>query len=147
MSSIAFSDDEFRLPLYHVNDARYEALGSWLITEISVSFSACLAALALVDDASNGRAPVEEWDSDSFDVHVDGSRIGFQNRLVESQHGEYSVPEVRDAVERYWGFLVDRPERGDLIREYRPDLPWWQAELLQWEERWGRPHPYRGRLF
>ncbi len=39
-----------------------------------------------------------------------------------------------------------QPERP-AVREHRPDLPEWQADLLRWEEKWGRTHPYRGRLF
>jgi hypothetical protein len=49
-------------------------------------------------------------------------------------------------LEDYWRFLVAQPERP-AVREHRPDLPEWQADLHWWEEKWGRAHPYRGRLF
>ena len=144
---IAFSLDGFRLPLYEVADQRYETLGVWLISDISIYFRACLDALEMVDDVSNGRRPAEEWSSDKFEVGFTPERVSLQNLWLEGQHGEYAVPEVREVLERYWRFLVNTPERTHLIREYHPDLPQWQADLLLWEETWKRPHPYRGRLF
>ncbi len=147
MSSMTFSIDQFKLPLYQVDDQRYEALGVWLITDISIYFGVCLDALAMIDDVSNGRPPFEEWSSDKFDVNFTPERVSLQNQWLEDQHGEYAVAEVREVLERYWCFLVSMPERTHLIREYHPELPQWQADLFQWEETWGRPHPYRGRLF
>lgn len=147
MSSMTFSIDQFELPLYQVDDERYEALGVWLITDISIYFKVCLDALAMIDDVSHGRPPFEEWSSDKFDVRFTPDRVSLQNQWLEDQHGEYPVPEVREVLERYWRFLVSMPERTHLIREYHPELPQWQADLLSWEETWGRPHPYRGRLF
>lgn len=147
MNFVAFSLDQFELPIFRVDDKRYETLGAWLITDISVYFGACLDALALIDDVANGRQPAEEWSSDTFDVTFPAEHVSLRSQWPADRHGEYPVPEVREVLERYWRFLVSRPENPDLIREYRPDLPRWQAELLQWEERWGRPHPYRARLF
>ncbi|MGC3859363.1 hypothetical protein [Micromonospora chersina] len=144
---MTFSIDQFKLPLYQVDDERYEALGVWLTTDISIYFRVCLDALAMIDDVSHGRQPFEEWSSDKFDVHFTPERVSLQNQWLEFQHGEYPVPEIREVLERYWRFLVSMPERTHLIREYHPDLPQWQADLLLWEETWKRPHPYRGRLF
>jgi hypothetical protein len=147
LAFITFSLDEFRLPLFEVTDQRYRALGAWLITDISVYHSVCLDALAMVDDVSHGRPIEDEWDSDKYAVSFTAGGVEFQNEWVPGEGGRYTLDEVREAVEAYWRFLVSRPENPDLVREYRPDLPTWQAELVQWEERWGRPHPYRGRLF
>jgi hypothetical protein len=67
-------------------------------------------------------------------------------RWVPSAEGEVPADVARAAIEDSWRFLVAQPERP-AIRAYRPDLPEWQADLLRWEEKRGRPHPYRGRLF
>ncbi|MFI5835447.1 hypothetical protein ACIA5A_17405 [Micromonospora sp. NPDC051300] len=147
MTFISFSADEFGLPLFDVADQRYRALGAWLVTDISVYHSVCLDALAMIDDVAHGRTRDDEWDSDKYEVSFTPAGIEFDNEWVEGEHGRYPLDETREAVEAYWRFLAGRPENPDLIREYRPDLPRWQAELAQWEERWGRPHPYRGRLF
>ncbi|MEU1842321.1 hypothetical protein [Micromonospora sediminicola] len=147
MAFISFSVDEFRLPLFTVTDQRYRALGAWLITDVSVSYSACLDALQMIDDVANGRPLEEGWDSDKYEVSFSPAGVEFANEWVADERGHYSLDETRESVEAYWRFLANRPENRELIREYRPDLPRWQAELLQWEERWGRPHPYRGRLF
>ncbi|WP_239542185.1 hypothetical protein [Micromonospora terminaliae] len=101
----------------------------------------------MIDDVSNGRRPAEEWSSDKFEVRFTPELVSLENLWLEGQHGEYPVAEVREVLERYWRFLVSTPERTHLIREYHPDLPQWQADLLLWEETWQRPHPYRGRLF
>lgn len=146
MSFIRFSLDQFNLPLFQVDDKRYETLGAWLISDVSRYFLVCLDGLAMVDDVANGRPPFEEWSSENYDVSFAPERVSFRNLWLEDQHGEYAVDEVREALESYWRFLVSLPER-QLIREYRPDLPEWQASLLRWEEKWGRTHPYRGRLF
>ncbi|MEV7267437.1 hypothetical protein AB0N38_28130 [Micromonospora aurantiaca] len=147
MAFISFSVDEYRLPLFNVTDQRYRALGAWLITDVSVSYSACLDALQMIDDVANGRPLDEGWDSDKYEVSFAPTGVEFVNEWVADERGRYSLDETREAVESYWRFLAGRPENRELIREYRPDLPRWEAELLQWEERWGRPHPYRGRLF
>jgi hypothetical protein len=44
---------------------------------------------------------------------------------------------VQAAIEDYQRFLVAQPERS-VVREYRPDLPEWQADLLRRDEKWGR---------
>lgn len=148
VSFIDFSvDDRFHLPLYRVEDARYTTLGVWLITDLSIYFGVCLDGLAMLDDVVNGRLPFEEWSSDKFEVSITPEYIFLKNLWLESQHGRYPVDEVREALETYWRFLVSLPERKHLIREYHPGLPQWQADVLVWEETWGRPHPYRGRLF
>ncbi|WP_446218102.1 hypothetical protein [Micromonospora sp. IBHARD004] len=146
MTFITFSLNQFNLPAYQVKDDRYTTLGVWLITDISRQFLVCLDGLAMIDDVAAGRAPFEEWSSDKFEVEFTQQGVLLQNQWLEHQRGEYTVDEVRDALESYWRYLVSLPER-ELIREYRPDLPEWQAALLRWEEKWGLTHPYRGRLF
>lgn len=147
MSFISFSLGPYNLPTYHIKDDRYMTLGVWLITDISIYLQTCLDGLAMLDDVIHGREPFEEWSSDKFDVSFRPDGVTLQNLWLEDQHGEYSIEETREALESYWVFLMNTPEDKALIREYHPELPQWQADLLQWEETWGRPHPYRGRLF
>ena len=147
MGFMSFSLDSFKLPLYEANDSRYLPLGSWITTDITIYKGVCLDALAMIADISAGRPPFEEWDSENYAVSFTPTQVEIQNQWVEHEHGVFSVPEVREAVEDYWKFLVSLPDSPDLIREFRPDLPEWQAELMQWETRWGRPHPYRGTFF
>ncbi|MCM0675755.1 hypothetical protein NCC78_13800 [Micromonospora phytophila] len=147
MSLFRFSSDQFRLPLFHVEDKKYEPLGAWLITDISTYMLVCLDALAMIDDVAHGRAPFEEWSSENYDVAFTPEGVSVRNQWVETEQGTYSVDEVREALEEYWSFLRGSPENPDLVREFRPDLPQWQAALLRWEEKWGLSHPYRGRLF
>ncbi|GGK79614.1 hypothetical protein [Mangrovihabitans endophyticus] len=53
---------------------------------------------------------------------------------------EFAADVARTAIEDYWQFLVAQPQ-PQAIREYCPDLPEWQADLLRWEERQGPPTP------
>lgn len=102
--------------------------------------------LATIVDVRAGR-PVEPWESENYTVRFSSSGVSIQNQWVESDHGEFSLDEVREAVEEYWRFLVSIPDNPGLIREFRPDLPEWRAELLMWERTRRRSHPYRGVLF
>ncbi|MFI7279999.1 hypothetical protein ACIBOV_07000 [Micromonospora chersina] len=147
MSFISFALDQYRLPVFEVDDLRYQPLGGWIITDISRDMLACLDALAMADDVTNGRAPFEPWSSENYEVSFTPDGFVFRNEWVEGDEARYSVPEIREALETYWHFLAALPERRQLVREYHPELPEWQADLLRWEEKWGRPHPYRGRLF
>jgi hypothetical protein len=147
MSFMSFSLDNLRLPLYQAEDGKYQPLGAWIITGISIYKGVCLDALAMIADVSAGRPPFEDWDSENYTVSFAPMGISIQNNWVEHEHGIFTVAEVRDAVENYWRFLVGIPDNPNLIREYRPDLLEWQAAVIQWEERWGRPHPYKGILF
>lgn len=145
MSLIRFSLDQYNLPLFQAADPRYRALGAWLIVDISVDYDVCLDALADVDDVSHGR-PIEHWDSEHFDVTVNATGITFDNYHVD-ESGAYSLDEFRETLEDYWRFLVERPEKPGMVRQYWPELPLWQADLRLWEQRNERVHPYRGRLF
>jgi len=142
----SFSLDQYRLPVAEVDDERYRRLVNWMITDVSVHPQVALDALAMIDDVANGRPPFEEWSSENYEVSFTSDGLTFQNVWLPHDNGNYTVEEARQAFEEYWRFLVSLPDRG-LIREYRPDLPEWQADLLMWEETWGRAHPYRGRLF
>jgi hypothetical protein len=146
MSQMTFSLDDLRLPYCLSGDERMQRLGNWITTDISIYKGVCLDALATVADVEAGR-PIEPWDSENYTVDFSNGRINIQNSWVDSEHGEFSLDEVRDAVEDYWQFLMAIPDNPNLIREFRPDLPELQAALLMWEESWKRPHPYRGVLF
>jgi hypothetical protein len=146
MSFMSFSLDNLTLPLYHAEDGKYQPLGAWIITDISIYKGVCLDALAMIADVSAGRPPFEDWDSENYTVSFTPTEISIQNNWVGHERGIFTVAEVRDAVENYWRFLVGIPDNPHLIREYRPDLPEWQAAVIQWEERWGHPHPYHGIL-
>ncbi|MGH3390210.1 MAG: hypothetical protein ACRDOO_15185 [Actinomadura sp.] len=144
---MSFSLNERRLPLYQAEDSKYQPLGAWIITDISIYRGACLDALAMLSDVSAGRPTFEPWDSENYTVHFAPTGVSIQNDWVEHERGEFSVADVRVAVEDYWRFLASLPDNPNLIREYRPDLPEWQAALLRWEEKWSRRHPYHGVLF
>ncbi len=139
-------DPTYRRPVYHVEDQRYDLLGEWLTTDIGTFFLVALDALAMADDVAHGRPPFDEWSSENYAVSFTPSALLITNLWVPGAEGEFPAGVAREAIEDYWSFLVGQPER-DVVREYRPDLPEWQANLLRWEEKWGRPHPYRGRLF
>ncbi|WP_202124920.1 hypothetical protein [Actinomadura physcomitrii] len=145
---LTFSLDEYyRLPLFEVDDERHRALGGWITTDISIYKRTCLDALAVVADLVAGQPPSEEWSSENYEVAFGPWGLRFQNVWGPDQRGEYTLAEVKEAVEEYWTFLASIPDNPRLIREYRPDLPEREAELLLWEETWERPHPYRGVLF
>lgn len=143
---MTFSLDDFRLPCCSADDERMQRLGNWITTDVSIYKGVCLDALATVADVEAGR-PVEPWDSENYTVDFSDSRVSIQNQWVEMERGEFSIAEVRETVVDYWEFLVAIPDNPDLVREFRPDLPEWQAALLRWEQTWKRPHPYRGTLF
>ncbi len=144
---ITYALDRHRLPIITaVADHRFGPLADWLITDISREPSILLDALAVIDDAMHGDEP-EDWGSDNYEVAVTTDGFTVTNLYFPESVGRYALPEVRAALEEYWHFfLLAAPSRG-LIREYRPDLPEWEAALLRWEERWHRRHPSRGRLF
>jgi hypothetical protein len=140
-----YLDERFRVPRF-LPDHEYNALGAWLTADVSGYFSVCLDALAMADDVLNGREPFEEWSSDGYEVRFTAETFFVRNLWTGNPPGAYPMDYVRDTIEDYWAFLRSRPP-SRLVREYRPDLPEWEADLLQWEEKWGMTHPYRGRLF
>ena len=139
-------DPTFHRPVYQVEDQRYDLLGEWLTTDLGTFHLVVLDALAMADDVAHGEPPFEEWSSENYAVSFTPSTLRITNSWVPGVEGEFPADVARVAIEDYWRFLVAQPERT-VVREYRPDLPEWQANLLRWEEKWGRPHPYRGRLF
>lgn len=148
MGFMSFSLDQLNLPLYQAEDEKYRPLGTWIIGDISIYKIVCLDALAMLADVSAGRPPFVPWDSENYTVNFAPTGVSIQNNWVEGELGAtFTIAEVREAVEDYWRFLASIPENPDLAREYRPDLPEWQADLLRWEEKWSRRHPYHGVLF
>jgi hypothetical protein len=139
-------DPTFRRPVYEVEEQRYDLLGEWLTTDLGTFFLVTLDALAMADDVARSEPPFDEWSSENYAVSFTPSALRITNLWVPGAEGEFPADVARAAIEDYWRFLVAQPERS-VVREYRPDLPEWQANLLRWEEKWGRPHPYRGRLF
>lgn len=146
MHGISFALDDFRLPYCKAENDRLQRIGNWITTDISIYKGVCLDALATLADAAAGKQ-TEPWDSENYTVTFLGSTLRIQNDWVESERGDYDLAEVREAVEDYWRFLVSIPDNPNLVREFRPDLPEWQAALMMWEKTWDRPHPYRGSLF
>lgn len=147
MSFMRFAYDQFGLPVFQAGDKRFDALGSWLTTDISTHALVALDALAMLADVAQGRPPFEEWSSDNYEVTFEPGGVSISNQWVDSEHGRYPLPEFREALEQYWAFLRNSPDNPHVVREFHPDLPHWEAALLRWEEKWGRPHPDRGRLF
>lgn len=122
-----------------------ELLGAWVCRDINRWFRVLLDALAMVDQVGAGDKPFEPWDSDGFDVDFEPSGITIASRYGSRDRATYTVDEVRAALEDYWAFLITLPERTG-PRPFRPDLPEWEADLLDWERSWELRHPYRGRL-
>jgi hypothetical protein len=147
VTSISFAADQYGLPTYQTDDPKYQTLGAWLIGDVSNCPLVALDALAMIDEVSKGDEPFEPWSSENYDVAFTPSGVTINNVWVESERAQYPLPEVRAALQSYWRFLASRPENPHLVREYRPDLPTWEADLLSWEEKWERTHPYPGRLF
>jgi hypothetical protein len=146
LSFIRFYLSDRRTPRFEVDDQRYRALGAWAIIDISVFMGVCLDALAMVDDVAAGR-PVEPWSSEHYDLTLTQEGVTFSNYWADDERGRYTLAEFREVVELYWAFLASRPEEPFIQRDYWPDLPETEAEVLLWEETWQRRHPYRGRLF
>ncbi len=145
MSVLSFALDQ-GFPRFMGSQERYWPLGAWLISEISTLPGPALDALATLDDAARGEE-VPPWDSESYDVAFDAGGLRFANRYALDQRAQYSLEEVRPALEDYWRFVSAIPEPPGAYREYWPELPLPEAEVLLWEKTWGRRHPYRGRLF
>ncbi|WP_433378553.1 hypothetical protein ACQPZX_11890 [Actinoplanes sp. CA-142083] len=147
VSVVSFGmDPEFNRPVPRVADERYVLLAEWIVTDLGTFFLALLDALAMADEVARGEEPFEEWSSENYEVSFTPSALRIRNLWVPGSQGEFPAETARAAIEDYWRFLAAQPERAG-VREYRPDLPEWQASLARWEEKWGRTHPYRGRLF
>ena len=138
-------DDHFG-PVTEDKAPGQEVLAGWICTDIGTPFRVLLDALAMINDVALGRPPYDEWSSEGYDVDFSPSGVTIRSLHGSRRSGNYSVEEVRSALEDFWRFLVEQPERRNVRREFRPDLPEWKAALLGWEDTWKRPHPYRGRL-
>ncbi|SNS97154.1 hypothetical protein SAMN05421812_102569 [Asanoa hainanensis] len=146
MSFIRFHLSDLGTARFEVEDQRYRALGAWAIIDISLMMGVCLDALAMVYDVAAGR-PVDPWSSEHYDLTLTQQGVTFSNYWADEERGRYTLAEFREVVELYWVFLASRPESSAIVRDFWPDLPRPQAEVLLWEQTWERPHPYRGRLF
>ncbi|MDN3243834.1 hypothetical protein [Glycomyces tritici] len=123
-----------------------QVLAGWICTDIGVPFRILLDALAMIDDVAHGRPPYDEWSSEGYAVAFTPSGVSIRSLHGDRRSATYSVEEVRSALEDFWAFRVRQPERANVRREFRPDLPEWKADLLRWEDTFKQRHPYRGRL-
>jgi hypothetical protein len=128
------------------NYEKYRALGSFVTGELGKMHGGALDALAMIDDAREGRE-VEPWGSDSYSVVIDATGLWFENEYSPTERGRYTLDEFADVMEAYWRFLAALPEVPGAKRQYWPELPWPEAEVMLWEKVWKRTHPSRGRLF
>ncbi len=92
------------------------------------------------------RLSADDLSGEGYAVTRTPDGLRFSPELATGE-ATYTIVEVREALEGYWEFMSTLPENPNIRREYRPDLPPWQAALLYWEEQHGRPHPYGDRLF
>ncbi|MBO2446092.1 hypothetical protein J4573_03255 [Actinomadura barringtoniae] len=145
MAFMTFTRDRDGLPLFHAAKP-YTALGSWLITDVSIHKAVALDALAMLADVSVGRDPFTPWSSENYSVAFSSAGLSISAHYADEQ-SEYRIAEAREALDAFWRFLASQPERTHMVREYYPDLPETEAEIRYWEDHWGRPHPDRGRLF
>jgi hypothetical protein len=145
MPLLTFRDDETFGPVAVDAPSRHRQLAAWLASGIGHDFKGCLDALELVDDALNGRAQTDEWGGEGWTVRFGTDALHLGHRYGNEPEAVIDLGQAREAIEDFWRFLTGLPERR-IKRRFRPDLPEWQADLLQWEESWNRRHPYRGRL-
>lgn len=145
MADLRFFTSDLGSPRYEVADQRDVPLGMWLTMDLAADPTMVLDALAMTDDVASGRSASQHWEGEGFDVAFSKDRVEVVGLHVDSR-AEYGFAEVREQVERYWAFAIRLPENPEVERVLRPDLPYWQACLLEWERVWARPHPYRGRL-
>jgi hypothetical protein len=138
-------DDQLDRPIFHVDDQRYQVLGAWIMVDVAY-LSAALGALAVIEDIAHDSESADELSGEGYAVAHRPDGLRFSPELATGE-ATYTIDEVREALEGYWEFMSSLPDNPNLRREYRPDLPEWQAALLYWEERQGRPHPYGDRLF
>jgi len=141
-----FRMDDYFGPVVDEPAKGQEVLAGWICTDINVPFRVLFDALAMIDDAAHGRPPYDEWSSEGYDVNFAPTGVTIRSLHGDRRSGNYTVDEVRSALEDFWNFRIRQPERSNVRREFRPDLPEWKADLLGWEDTWKRPHPYRGRL-
>lgn len=145
MSLLNFRFDDLFGPVAVDVPNEYQALAAWLSTDVGHDFKACLDALEMVDDALNGRVPEDEWDSEGWSVAFGLDALRLKHRYGEDPEAVYGLQQAREAIEDFWRFLTNLPERK-VKRQFRTDLPEFQADLLQWEDSRQRRHPYRGRI-
>ncbi|THV21753.1 hypothetical protein [Glycomyces paridis] len=138
--------DDYFGPVVDAPPPGREVLAAWICTDIGRKFRVLLDALAMTDDVRAGGEPFEQWDSEGWDVTFRPDGVTIRAAHGNRQGATYSVEDVRTALEDFWQFMVETPERANAPRNYRPDLPEWQEGLLQWEDTWQIRHPYRGRL-
>ena len=104
-------DPTYGLPVYQVEDQRYDLLGQWLTADLDRFFLVTLDALAMADDVARGEPPFEEWSSENYAVSFTPSALLITNLWVPGAEGEFTADVARAAVEGYWRFLVAQPER------------------------------------
>ena len=128
---------ENRIPRYRASESRLVVLGMFLVMDVQNSPTLGYDLLDLVERAYTGQEDETEWDGEGFYVtfsRADGVRM--QNNFLEDKRGTYRLDEVRDIAQDYWHFIASTAGPKQCA-----------FELKLWEETWGRPHPYRGRLF
>lgn len=127
---------------------RLLGLARWIADEAGGGFDTVLDALESVDAAINSREQRGDWSSEGYHVTFGPDVLTIEGRWDDDDEPAlvYDLQEARDVIEEYAVYVMGLPEPPNDVREYFPELPVWQADLLVWEERWKRRHPYRGRL-
>ncbi len=133
MTPISFYTDQHGFPAYSTTDERYVALGVWFKMELRDSPYQCLDLLAVINDVASGRTTAGRWEGEAFDVPITAAGVSTHNMITDGNRATYTLQELREAAEDYWRYLAGGPRA--------------QADVEDWERTWGRPHPYRGRLF
>jgi hypothetical protein len=136
--------NEHGLPRYEAHDERYWKLGIWITMEIGGNFAAALDALDAVFQVLEGSGEATGWEGESTDARFTRKELILTD--YDNSTASYPMAEVRIELERYWKFLLTLAPGPGVVRGFRPDLTENEASLLQWEETWGRRHPYRGRI-
>lgn len=143
MGITRYFTDQYGMPRYEADDKAYWPLGVWLVSELRSNFAAVLDALDSIHQALEGIEP-EEWEGESVEAKFTPKELILID--YDGTEARYPMAEARAEVERYWRFLLGRSPMPGTQRLLRPDLPEHEAYLLQWEQRWNKQHPYRGKL-
>ncbi|MEV0650571.1 hypothetical protein AB0I28_35485 [Phytomonospora sp. NPDC050363] len=126
-------------------EAAYAEFAAWLKLGVNYSPMRCLDALQMADDVLTGQSDVETFTAEAHTTTFTRDKVTVRHQFLDRG----AVVPLKYAVERieeWWGLIAYRAPKAGTTQPYRPDLPFWEAQLVLWEETWERRHPYRGRL-
>lgn len=112
--------------------------------EIGGHFSAALDALDAAFQVLEGSGEQGGWEGESMEASFTPTELILTD--YDGTTASYPMLGARAEIERYWRFMLTLRPAAGVVRVLRPDLPEYEASLLQWEKAWNKRHPYRGRI-